>query len=131
LEAYPAMSEQDVQRSVIDYIVAVAPGIFIYAIPNSGRRERGCKASNAVSGLRKGAPDLGLVLPGGRAAFIECKSEKGRLSWEQEACAEAIEASGGLWVMARGINDVRHALADWGVTTRDADALCKKTGARV
>ena len=72
--------ESAIQRAIVDYLAAVAPDIFLYAVPNASTRRKGGRAGNAVAGLRKGVPDLGLVLPGGRAAFIECKAEKGRLS---------------------------------------------------
>lgn len=123
--------ESAIQRAIVDYLAAVAPEVFVYAIPNSARRAPGARAGNAVAGLRAGAPDLGLVLPGGRAAFLEVKTATGRLSSAQEACAEAIEAAGGLWMEVRSIDDVRRALAAWGVTTRDADAPFKKSGDRV
>ena len=111
--------ENDIQASIVAYLAAVAPEIFVYGIPNASIRRRGGRAGNAVPGLRAGVPDLGLVLPGGQAGFIECKSARGILSADQIACRDAICAAGGRWTVARGIDDVREALALWDVKTRE------------
>jgi hypothetical protein len=125
------------QANVIEYLAWVAPRVFTFAIPNASKRSRGGKASNAVPGLRPGVADLGLILPNGVTAYMEVKTpvsikKRNRSMSDEQLDFEAIcKARGAPHAVVADINDVRHALADWGVTTRDADALCKKTGARV
>lgn len=114
------MSEQDIQRAIISYIHAVAPNVFLYGIPNSARRKKGARASNAVPGLLCGVPDLGLILPGGRAGFIEVKTAAGRLSEDQKERSMEICACGGQWALARSVEDVREAFMMWQVRTREA-----------
>ena len=114
------MREEDaIQRAIVDYVRAVAPSVFIYAIPNASIRHFGARAGNAVSGLTCGVPDLGLVLPGGRAGFIEVKGKHGRLSHEQQERSMEICACGGQWWLARSIDDVRDAFRAWSVPTRE------------
>ena len=59
----------------------------------------------------EGAPDLiGLMLPQGRFLGIECKSLTGRLSPVQKAFGEMIVRMGGLYCVARSVNDVEEYL---------------------
>ena len=45
-------------------------------------------------GMPKGFSDIMAILPGGYAAFIECKSDKGKPSPEQSAFIEKVRALG-------------------------------------
>lgn len=58
----------------------------------------------------KGVSDILGILPSGRFLAIELKSATGTLTTEQKAFLEAINASGGLAFMARGIDDVKRGL---------------------
>lgn len=112
--------EDQVQKSIIAYLAAVAPTTFVYAVPNGSRRTASGRATNAVPGIVNGWPDLGLVLPDGRAAFIECKSAKGVLSKAQRAVRMRLIKVGIPCCVARSVEDARAALAQWGVATREA-----------
>lgn len=57
----------------------------------------------------------GLVLPSGRRLEIETKA-KTKQSKEQKSFQKMIEAFGGLYVLARSLDDVDRALAALGVT---------------
>lgn len=57
----------------------------------------------------------GLVLPAGRRLEIECKA-KTRQSDDQKSFQRMIENFGGLYVLARSLEDVDRALAALGVT---------------
>lgn len=121
--------EAVIQRAICDYIAAVAPTVIVYAVPNASRRTEGGRASNAVPGLRKGVFDLALVLPPGAVslalgsgptpAFIEVKTETGKLSADQTAFRGALHQMGVPHVIATSIDDVRTAFAEWGVPTRE------------
>lgn len=52
-----------------------------------------------------GSPDIICVL-GGRFIGIECKSQKGKLNANQEKFKAELERSGGLYIVARSIDDV-------------------------
>ena len=56
-----------------------------------------------------GIPDIMGITIDGKALAVECKSEKGRLSKSQEIYRAAFVARGGLYVLARGIDDLTEA----------------------
>lgn len=58
----------------------------------------------------------GILLPNGRRLEIECKTERGRQSAEQITYQAVIERFGGLYVVARSVEDIDRALAVAGVT---------------
>lgn len=57
-------------------------------------------------GATPGIPDIIGILPGGRALFIEVKTENGKLSEAQEAFLENAKALGALAFVARHLDDV-------------------------
>lgn len=111
--------ERAIQRAIVDYIAAVAPEILCFAIPNSSVRTAGGRAGNAVSGLTAGIPDLALVLPGGRVAFIEVKTADGQLSVAQRGIMKRLIWLEAHFVVARDVEDVREALRAWKVHMRE------------
>ena len=116
----PARLEDATQRQIISYIEAVVPKALVWACPNAARRSTSGKPMNAVPGLRKGAPDLIVALPGGKTLHVEVKSPKGRLSLEQCTFLGELDSLGHAWIIARDINDIRIALEAYGVETREA-----------
>ena len=56
-----------------------------------------------------GIPDILGITFDGKALAVECKSEKGRLSKSQEIYKAAFITRGGLYVLARGIEDLQKA----------------------
>lgn len=64
--------------------------------------------------IRFGLPGMadisGIMRPSGRRIEIECKTKTGRQSKEQQAWQRMIEWAGGLYLIARSIEDVRLAL---------------------
>ena len=57
-----------------------------------------------------GQADLTGILPGGLRLEIEVKSANGRQSTEQHAFQRMIERFGGLYILARSVEDVQLAL---------------------
>lgn len=63
--------------------------------------------------IRFGVPgqaDLTGILPGGRRLEIEVKSESGRQTPDQRNFQAMIERFGGLYVLARSVDDVQRAI---------------------
>lgn len=58
----------------------------------------------------------GLFLPDGRRLEIECKAEQGCQSADQVAWQTMIERFGGVYILARSVNDVDRVLLGYGVT---------------
>jgi hypothetical protein len=64
-----------------------------------------------------GTADIcGLIAPSGRFLAIECKSAVGRQRPEQETFQRVVEAMGGLYVLARSVDDVDAVLGALGIT---------------
>jgi hypothetical protein len=55
-----------------------------------------------------------MVLPGGRAAYLELKSRKGRLSPAQLEFRAACLAAGALYAVARSTDEAIEVLRSWG-----------------
>ena len=56
-----------------------------------------------------GIPDILGITFDGKALAVECKSSKGKLSKSQEIYKAAFIARGGVYVVARGIEDLQEA----------------------
>ena len=74
----------------------------------------------------KGSPDIlcrvPVIIGGQKLATllgIECKSEKGKLSDDQEAWKAAHEADGGVYIVARSVDDLEAAREMFGVKKQD------------
>jgi hypothetical protein len=62
---------------------------------------------------------LQAVAPGGRAFFLECKTDRGVLSAEQRCIRDHLTALGTAPAVMRSIDDVRKAFAAWGLPVRE------------
>lgn len=113
--------EDGIQRSIIDYLEAVLADVFVFAIPNASIRFPGARAGNAIPGLRKGMPDVGVLWNHG-IYFLEVKTETGKLSIDQINCHEELTLKGFPVATVSGIDAVREVLRQWGVVTREAAA---------
>ena len=58
-------------------------------------------------GSYRGIADL-YALKNGRHVWIEVKTAKGRLSKDQEKFRDEVEAYGGVYIVARSVEDVEH-----------------------
>lgn len=112
--------EDKVQATIIDFLRVAVKGCLPFAIPNASARTWSGQASNAVPGIVPGMPDLGVVFPNGVTGFIEVKADKGTVRKNQEAVGVRLVELGAPYAVARSIEDVRAALKDWGVETREA-----------
>jgi hypothetical protein len=65
-------------------------------------------------GIPKGWPDITACLPGGRFLGIECKAPKGTQSEEQKMFQALIEGLGGIYILARSVEDVKMELESLG-----------------
>lgn len=69
-------------------------------------------------GLARGWPDYLFVLPYGRIAFLELKAPKGKLSPEQRAFRDRVEALGCRYEVARTGQEAIQILTSMGILTR-------------
>ena len=100
--------EQQIQRAVVQYlgIMENLGELTFFHVPNGGRRTKAEGSIFKSLGVRPGVPDLIILLPGARTAFIEIKSDKGRLSPAQKAFRNTAEAMGFPFIEARGVDEV-------------------------
>lgn len=116
----PQQSEGALQRSIVDFVRLVCPQLLVFAIPNASHRTIGGFAGNGVAGLYPGIHDLCLLAPLGRVYFVEVKVAGGVLSAVQSAVHIKMTTMGVPHCVARSIEDVRVALRNWNIETREA-----------
>jgi len=118
-KAPPAGSEHDLQAAVAEYLTLALPPheALFCAIPNGGKRDKGTAGKLKAEGLQPGAPDL-VILWKGRAIGLELKARRGRLSSAQLAFSMRWTTAGGLYAVARSLEEVADLLDAAGVTLR-------------
>lgn len=113
------VSEHQLQASVADFLAFALPpheAVFC-AIPNGGKRDKGTAGKLKAEGLQPGAPDL-LILWKGRAIGLELKTRGGRLSADQLAFSMRWTTAGGVYAVARSLEEVASLLDAAGVPLR-------------
>ena len=86
-----AAPEAAIQKAIIDRLRW--HGVMCIHVPNAGKRSAIAGRRIKAEGLRPGFPDL-VALQGGRAAFLEVKAPKGRLSPAQVECHAELARQG-------------------------------------
>lgn len=61
-------------------------------------------------GIKGGSDLIGLIAPSGRLLAIECKTGKAKQSKEQKAFQAMVEKFGGVYVLARSVEDAVRGL---------------------
>ena len=85
-----------------------------WAVPNGGARHIRVAAKLKAEGVRPGVADLCFILPGPMPAFLEFKSENGKLSKHQKAFLDEVAGMGCQWGIAHSIDEAHGILAAWG-----------------
>lgn len=115
-------AEYRIQASVVQWVRLVAPEVVIFAIPNGGLRTKAEAALLRWVGTLAGVPDLCIVMPGGRCAFFEVKTDAGKLSPAQADMLARLDDMDVPYAIIRSVDDARDALAELGIRTREAVA---------
>jgi len=108
------MSEDEIQAHVVKFLEQCAiPDLPWFAVPNGEKRNImvGLKLKNL--GVRRGVPDIILLID---QTFhgLELKTEKGRLSVDQENFKRMIENQGGYYHVARSLEQAVWILREIG-----------------
>ena len=100
--------EQAIHRAAVQYLRLLENigELTFFHVPNGGGRSRTEAGIFKGLGVRAGVPDLVLLFPDGRCAFIELKSEGGRLSAAQKAFKNQAEGFGFPYAECRDLNEV-------------------------
>lgn len=102
-------SEYQIERSICDYLKAKK--LFFWKTISTGfyDAQLGRFRKQVSPYARKGVPDILLVYKG-KLIGIEIKSATGRLSDSQRAFGEELLLAGGIYFVARSIEDVQNVL---------------------
>lgn len=108
-------TEEQIHCSIADLLRFKGhPNLIWWHTPNGELRTGRTGVKLKRMGVIPGVPDFCLVLPDGRAAFLEVKSATGRLSPEQKAFAERCAASGAVCTVVRSSREAETYLGVWG-----------------
>jgi hypothetical protein len=110
-------AEARIQAAIVEWIRVAAPAVMVFAVPLRTKAEA---ARMRWTGVLAGVPDLVVIAPGGRALFLEVKTEAGRLSADQRDVHDRLVSLGTPSAIVRSIDDARLAFAAWGLQTREA-----------
>lgn len=106
------LSEHDEQRLVFLWAAGRPELALMHAIPNGGKRDLRTAARLKAEGVKAGVPDICLPLPAGgfHGLYIELKTNKGRLSSEQEEWIAGLTAAGYRCAVCRGHQEAIRAI---------------------
>jgi len=121
--AKPRALEHKLQVALMDYLaIAARPEVYYFAIPNQSNRHIANAARMKAEGVRAGSPDLCFMLPQGRVAWLEMKTETGTLSSAQKYFRDMAARLGHHWGMARTLDEAAGILKAWDVLKKGVQA---------
>lgn len=112
-------SETQIQRQLLAWLKTVCPSAIVFAVPNGEHRNKITAAKLKGQGVKAGAADL-IVVKDGVIAFVEVKTDKGRLSDAQKNFRDQCAEHRVPYAVVRGINDLRAFLSEIGIRTMEA-----------
>jgi len=115
----PKQPEDALHRDVARYLARVLTDETVwFHPPNGGGRSKREGAKFKAQGVKAGVADIVLVHDG-RHFEIELKAATGRQSPNQKAWQKALEKAGGKYLVSKSVEDVRLALREFGISTRE------------
>lgn len=114
------MSEYELHCDVAKFLrVSMPSSVPYWHTHQSGHLSKTERGKAWRMGRRAGIPDWTFLLPPmARGAFIELKTDKGRLSDHQLAFEQWARGSGALYAVCRSIDEVDGTLRGWGVALK-------------
>lgn len=103
--------EQALQIAVAGFMDRIS-GLIWFHVPNGGGRSRAEGGILKAMGVKRGVPDIVIILPSGKAAFIELKAGKGTLTTEQKAFRDSL-GEDAHWAEAKSLEEVSGLLVKW------------------
>lgn len=105
--------EEALQMAVMTAIGRLAPNVYAFAIPNGGLRSKLEAIRFKAMGVKRGIPDLALILSDGSTAYVELKAGKGKLRPEQKVFANFCLDRCIKWALIDDISQVKTVLEAW------------------
>ncbi|WP_448953049.1 VRR-NUC domain-containing protein [Labrys neptuniae] len=106
--------EEHLQKAIIVAVSRLAPKVFVAHIPNGGGRSKTEAVRLKAAGVKRGVPDLLVILSNGDVGFIEVKAGKAKLRPEQDDFANMCVLRGTKWAMVNDLDQVKPLLEAWG-----------------
>ena len=108
-------SEHQLQSTLCQYLaLALRPDCYVYAVPNGGHRHIRVAVRLKEEGVKRGVPDLHIMMPGARLVYLELKIKGGSLSSDQKAFRDMARSLGFEWGMAKTFDEAKEFLASIG-----------------
>jgi len=102
------MKESDIQLKIIKKLQAA--GIYVWRNNTTGLYDAKLRGYRSNPYQLKGVGDILGVLPDGRHLEVEVKTAKGKQSPDQAIHAKRVTGLGGVYILARGVEDVDNLL---------------------
>lgn len=116
----PRKIEAPLHIAILEYLRDVLSDSHIVFHPaNGGHRSKAVAAEMKRMGVMAGIPDLAILRPAGRIAWIEVKPEGEYLSLSQKAFKAWCEKHGVPFAVCRSIDDARDFIEDEGMRKRE------------
>lgn len=118
--------ESRLQEAVVEHLRMIPmPGVLAFSVPNEGDRSEAAKFALCRMGMRPGAADLVIIVPGKMPLFLELKAKGGKQSPEQIAFrCDAIRA-GCRYELADSIKTATRILENFGAIRRDTHGMAR------
>ena len=114
--------EHRLQCEIVNYLRANAKPHLVFSSTANGELRHPVVAKRLKdAGLLPGVSDIFIVLDHGPSCWLELKSQKGSLTWEQKGFAAKIMALGHYWGMARSLPEAVAILKTWNVLKENAE----------
>lgn len=97
--------ESQIQRALLSYIAYSAPEVFVFHVPNGGKRNPKEAANLKKDGVKAGVADLCIMYPNGKTLFLELKSAKGSQKQSQKDFEVKCKVLGHAYDIAFSIDD--------------------------
>jgi hypothetical protein len=116
------VTEQKLQVAIVKllHVLENQGRLRFFHVPNGGSRHVVEAVNLKKQGVRKGVPDLVIVLPNGRTLFWELKSPKGDIRREQRDWAQYLTDSGFHHRFIRSFEQAETALREELLPLREA-----------
>jgi hypothetical protein len=96
------------QSKIVQFLQSI--GVFFFSCPNEAKRSPALASRMKALGMRSGVADLVALLPGGKAVFLEVKTDSGKQSDMQKLFQQRVESLGFSYYVVRSIEDVRKTM---------------------
>jgi hypothetical protein len=115
--------------AVMDYLRRVLIDCRAFHIPNGGKRSAETARLMKRLGTMPGVFDIEILAPGPRTFWIECKTDSGRLSEEQESFKVDLIRFGFPYAVVRSLDDVRDFIIQNRIPNRLAEDAARMAAA--